>query len=73
MRGYACFLQIIGDPRHEEYRAMQRWAGGSFAPASFNATRTTRVMRKGLPDHGLGQGRFESAHVANKESHVRQA
>jgi hypothetical protein len=34
--GYASFLEIIGDPAHEEYAHMLKWVGGSFDPTAFS-------------------------------------
>jgi hypothetical protein len=34
--GYADFLDIIADPRHEEHKDTLRWAGGSFDPTAFD-------------------------------------
>lgn len=34
--GYERFLEIINDPKHEEYQSMLDWVGGSFDPEEFN-------------------------------------
>lgn len=46
--GYACFLEAIGDPDHEEHEWYAEWGGG-FDAERFNAGATTRAMRRGLP------------------------
>ncbi|KAA0259108.1 plasmid pRiA4b ORF-3 family protein [Deferribacter autotrophicus] len=35
--GYKRFLEIIGDPEHEEYEEMLEWVGGEFDPEYFDA------------------------------------
>lgn len=40
--GYALFLQIIGDRRHEEHVDMMRWIGGVFDPKGFDLNRLNR-------------------------------
>lgn len=47
--GYAEFLEAIGDPNHEEHDRMLEWSG-EFDPEEFDAGKTTKVMRRGLPD-----------------------
>lgn len=48
--GYANFLQAIVDPKHEEHEFYSEWIGGEFDPEEFNATESTKAMRKGLPN-----------------------
>ncbi len=36
IRGYQRFLEIIGDPTHEEHEDMLGWVGGSFDPMHFD-------------------------------------
>jgi pRiA4b ORF-3-like protein len=50
IRGYADFLEAIGDPKHEEHKGMLAWGGGSFDPEEFDAAAATRSMKRGLPD-----------------------
>jgi hypothetical protein len=47
--GYAEFVQAIADPNHEEHERMLEWAG-DFDPEEFDAGKTTKAMRRGLPD-----------------------
>ncbi len=47
--GYAEFLETIADPGHEDYDQMLEWAG-KFDPEAFDAGKTTKLMRRGLPD-----------------------
>lgn len=47
--GFAEFLKAIADPDHEEHVAMLRWAG-EFDPEDFDAAKTTKAMRRGLPN-----------------------
>jgi hypothetical protein len=50
IRGYADFLEAIGNPKHEEHTDMLAWVGGAFDPEEFDATTATRSMKQGLPD-----------------------
>jgi hypothetical protein len=47
--GYAEFLEAIADPKHEEHNRMLEWVG-DFDPEEFDAGKTTKAMRRGLPD-----------------------
>jgi len=47
--GYAEFLEAIADPKHEQHDDFVEWAGG-FHPEEFDAGKTTKAMRRGLPD-----------------------
>lgn len=47
--GYAEFLEVIANPKHEEHERMLEWAG-DFDPEEFDAGETTKAMRRGLPD-----------------------
>lgn len=47
--GYAEFLEAIANPKHEEHERMLEWAG-HFDPEEFDAEKTTKAMRRGLPD-----------------------
>lgn len=47
--GYAEFLEAIANPKHEEHDRMLEWAG-EFDPEEFDAGKTTKAMRRGLPD-----------------------
>jgi hypothetical protein len=40
--GYALFLEIIGDHRHEQHEDMVRWIGGVFDPKGFDLNRINR-------------------------------
>ena len=47
--GYAEFLEAIADPKHEQHDDFVEW-GGDFDAEEFDALKTTKVMRRGLPD-----------------------
>jgi Plasmid pRiA4b ORF-3-like protein len=47
--GYAEFLEAVADPKHEQHDDFVEWAGG-FHPEEFDAGKTTKTMRRGLPD-----------------------
>ena len=47
--GYAEFLEAIANPKHERHDDFVEWAG-DFDPDEFDAGKTTKVMRRGLPD-----------------------
>ena len=44
--GYANLLEVIMDPKHEEYEEMMEWLGGKFDPEAFDRDRTNRYLRK---------------------------
>jgi hypothetical protein len=48
--GYANFLEVMGNPKHEEHEFMAEWIGGEFDPEGFNPAEATKSMRKGLPN-----------------------
>lgn len=48
--GYAEFLEAISDPKHVEHQNLLDWIGEAFDPESFDATKTTKKMKCGLPD-----------------------
>lgn len=47
--GYAEFLEAIADPKHEQHDDFVEWAG-EVDPEEFDAGKTTKAMRRGLPD-----------------------
>lgn len=47
--GYAEFLDAIADPKHDQHDDFMEWAG-DFDPDKFDAAKTTKAMRRGLPD-----------------------
>lgn len=47
--GYAEYLEAIADPNHEQHDEMLQWRG-KFDPKQFGAEKTTKKMRRGLPD-----------------------
>ena len=47
--GYAEFLEAMVDPNHERHQEFMEWRG-EFDSERFDATNTTKAMRKGLPD-----------------------
>jgi len=40
--GYALFLEILGDRKHEQHDEMARWIGGAFDPNGFDLNRINR-------------------------------
>jgi hypothetical protein len=46
---YIDFLDAVADPDHEEHDRYLEWAG-PFDPEQFLAEKTTKAMRRGLPD-----------------------
>ena len=44
--GYMEFLHAMRDPRHEEHRAMWRWAGGPFDPRGFDVNAVNRALAR---------------------------
>jgi hypothetical protein len=44
--GYANLLEIIMDPKHEEYEDMMEWLGGKFEPEAFDREKITKHLRK---------------------------
>ena len=47
--GYEEFLEALADPKHEQHDAFVEWAG-EFDPEMFDVEKTTKAMRRGLPD-----------------------
>ena len=45
---FADYVAAIANPNHSEYRELLKWYG-PFDPAHFDAAKTTRRMKKGLP------------------------
>jgi len=43
--GYGDLLEIIMDPKHEEYESMIEWLGGGFDPESFDRDRINKYLR----------------------------
>ena len=44
--GYAALLEIIMDPKHEEYESMMEWLGGRFEPEVFDRDKANKYLRK---------------------------
>lgn len=44
--GYANFLKIIKNPKHEEHRSKLEWLGRKFDPKAFDAARTNEFLAK---------------------------
>jgi hypothetical protein len=44
--GYANLLDVIMDPKHEEYEDMMEWLGGKFDPEVFDRGKINRYLRK---------------------------
>ena len=47
--GYVEYLEASANPNHERHEEFFEWRG-SFDPEEFDATKTTKRMRRGLPD-----------------------
>jgi hypothetical protein len=43
--GYADLLEIIMDPKHEEYDSMMEWLGGDFDPEAFDRDRVNKYLK----------------------------
>ena len=43
--GYTLFLDILGDPKHEQHEDMVRWIGGVFDPKGFDLNRINREFK----------------------------
>lgn len=43
--GYALFLAILGDRKHEQHEEMMRWIGGVFDPKGFDLNRINRDFK----------------------------
>ena len=46
VRGYADFLEVVGDPKHENGRDMKEWIGGKFDPERFSVDKVNRELRR---------------------------
>lgn len=44
--GYALFLEILGDRKHEQHEDMVRWIGGVFDPKGFDLNRINRDRKR---------------------------
>ena len=44
--GYEELLEVVRDPRHEEYESTMEWLGGSFDPEEFDIDQVNRVLRR---------------------------
>ena len=44
--GYANLLEVIMDPKHEEYEDMMDWLGGKFEPEAFDREKINKHLRK---------------------------
>lgn len=44
--GYEELLQVLADPRHEEYASMKTWVGKKFGPERFDLAATNRALQK---------------------------
>ena len=49
IRGYTRYLKVLGNPTHKDHQDMLEWRG-PFDPDSFDSEKTTKRMRRGLPD-----------------------
>ena len=48
--GYADFLEVIRNKKHEQHKDMLEWIGGEFDSEDFDPRAATKDMQKGLPD-----------------------
>ncbi|MBS0209130.1 MAG: plasmid pRiA4b ORF-3 family protein [Planctomycetes bacterium] len=48
--GYYELLEVIRDPKHEDHENRLEWIGGSFDPEEFDPQKTSKEMKRGLPD-----------------------
>jgi hypothetical protein len=44
--GYAALLEIIMDPKHQEYDSMMEWLGGGFDPEAFDRHKANAHLRR---------------------------
>ncbi len=44
--GYADLLEILKNPKHEEYESYKEWVGKRFDPESFNLDKVNRMFQK---------------------------
>tara|TARA_R110002072_G_scaffold302068_1_gene483670 strand:+ start:2024 stop:2314 length:291 start_codon:yes stop_codon:yes gene_type:complete len=47
--GYAEYLEILADPQNDQHQDFLQWYG-PFDAEQFDAVKTTKDMRRGLPD-----------------------
>lgn len=47
-RGYFDYCEAMADPTHEEYKDFLAWRG-PYDPGAFDAAKTTKKMRRGMP------------------------
>jgi pRiA4b ORF-3-like protein len=52
---YEEFLEALADRRHERHEEFREWIGGCFDRETFDPVKTTKRMRRGLPDWRLEQ------------------
>jgi hypothetical protein len=48
--GYYYLLEALADPKNPEHEEQLKWIGGKFGPETFDAKKSTKSMRQGLPD-----------------------
>jgi len=46
MGGYYDLLEVLADPKHEEYDHMRQWTGGAFDPKAFDLAGVNRALKK---------------------------
>jgi hypothetical protein len=51
--GYTDFVEAIQNPDNEQHEELLEWVGGRFDPEEFDAAKTTKAMKKGLPNWRL--------------------
>ncbi|RPJ08583.1 MAG: plasmid pRiA4b ORF-3 family protein, partial [Deltaproteobacteria bacterium] len=44
--GYEDMLQVLKDPKHEEYESALEWLGGDFDPEGFDMEATNKALRQ---------------------------
>jgi hypothetical protein len=51
INGYSEFLQVVFDPKHEEFEHYHQWAGAKFSPEAFDIKKAnTALLRKRWPN-----------------------
>ncbi len=43
--GYEHLLEVLRDPKHEEYEEMREWIGGGFDPEAFDLDEANRMLK----------------------------
>ena len=54
--GYGELLEILADPKHEEYAERMEWLGGKFEAEEFDVLATNSILSKHGPRRGRASG-----------------